>query len=231
MAERREQLVATALELFSHRPPDSVSLDDIATAAGVSRPLVYHYFPCKRDLYEAALRRAADELTALLTEPCEGPLGTRVLHVMGRFFDFVETYGAGFAALLRGGPAAPGPGAPATLIDGVRQAAYEQLLRHLAVAAPLAPRTELTFRSWISLAEVTALLWLDGRRVPRAELEVRLAQDLLALAAVAAAFDEAMAVVLRRMLADEPADGPFAELVGRLTALAAPAPPSPVQPS
>ncbi|MFE7114894.1 TetR family transcriptional regulator, partial [Streptomyces sp. NPDC057654] len=82
------------------------------------------------------------------------------------------------------------------------------------------PRMELVVRSWISLAETTALLWLDGRQVARRELELQLVHDLAALAAVSAAYDEETADVLRRMLADEPADGPFGDLLGRLKALA-----------
>jgi hypothetical protein len=74
-------------------------------------------------------------------------------------------------------------------------------------------------RSWVSLAESTALIWLDGRRVPRAELELQLVHDFAALAAVSAAHDEEMAVLLVRILADEPMDGPFGDLLGRLAAL------------
>ena len=44
--------------------------------------------------------------------------------------------------------------------------------------------------------------------------------DFAALAAVSAAYDEEMAALLRRMLKDEPADGPFSELVARLISLA-----------
>jgi hypothetical protein len=44
--------------------------------------------------------------------------------------------------------------------------------------------------------------------------------DFAALAAVSAAYDPDMAAVLRGMLKDEPADGTFAELVGRLMTLA-----------
>ncbi|MCK7623520.1 TetR/AcrR family transcriptional regulator [Streptomyces sp. RS10V-4] len=220
--ERREQLIAVALGLFSHRSPEDVSIDEIAEAAGISRPLVYHYFPGKQQLYEAALRRAADELTARFAEPHEGPLGTRLLRVMERFFDFVDEHGPGFSALMRGGPAI-GSTRTGALIDGVRQAAFTQILAHLDEdARDPAPRLELVVRSWISLAETTALLWLDGRRVPRAELERQLVHDFAALAAVSAAYDERMARVVRRMLADEPADGMFADLVGRLLALPQP---------
>ncbi|MGW3360581.1 TetR/AcrR family transcriptional regulator [Streptomyces bungoensis] len=216
--ERRQQLIGVALDLFSRRSPDDVSIDEIATAAGISRPLVYHYFPGKHSLYEAALKRAAEDLAGRFAEPHEGPLGARLLRVMRRFFDFVDEHGPGFSALMRGGPAV-GSSATNALIDSVRQAAYDQILAHLGVAeAP--PRLELVVRSWISLTESTALIWLDGRRVPRAELERQLVHDFAALAAVSAAYDEEMGAILRGMLREEPADGPLGELVSRLIALA-----------
>ncbi|MDQ0990508.1 TetR/AcrR family transcriptional regulator [Streptomyces sp. V3I7] len=225
--ERRQQLIGVALELFSRRSPDEVSIDEIAAAAGISRPLVYHYFPGKMSLYEAALRRASQDLAGRFVEPAEGPLGARLLRVMGRFFDFVDQHGPGFSALMRGGPAVSAEGTRAkdhvsathALIDSVRQAAYDHILAHLDVADPPA-RLELVIRSWVSLAESTALIWLDGRRIPRAELELQLVHDFAALAAVSAAYDAEMAALLRRMVEDEPADGPFAELVGRLMSLA-----------
>lgn len=216
--ERRQQLIGVALELFSRRSPDEVSIDEIAAAAGISRPLVYHYFPGKLSLYEAALKRAAEDLAGRFDEPQEGPLGTRLLRVMRRFFDFVDEHGPGFSALMRGGPAV-GSSATNALVDSVRQIAYDQILSHLRVEDPPA-RLELVVRSWISLVESTALIWLDGRRIPRGELEVQLVHDFAALAAVSAAFDEEMTALLRRMLKDEPVDGPFTDLAARLIALA-----------
>jgi AcrR family transcriptional regulator len=216
--ERRQQLIGVALDLFSRRSPDEVSIDEIAGAAGISRPLVYHYFPGKLSLYEAALTRAAEDLAGRFVEPHEGPLGSRLLRVMRRFFDFVDDHGPGFSALMRGGPAV-GSSATNALIDSVRQAAYDQILSHLGVDRPPA-RLELVVRSWISLAESTALIWLDGRRIPRAELEVQLVHDFAALAAVSAAHDEEMSALLRAMLKDEPGEGPFGDLVVRLIALA-----------
>ncbi|MEW2573374.1 TetR/AcrR family transcriptional regulator [Streptomyces sp. NPDC047070] len=216
--ERRQQLIGVALDLFSRRSPDDVSIDEIASAAGISRPLVYHYFPGKLSLYEAALKRASDDLAERFVEPREGPLGARLLRVMRRFFDFVDEHGPGFSALMRGGPSV-GSTTTNALVDGVRQAAYLQILSHLRVERPSA-RLELVVRSWISLAEATALLWLDGRRIPRAELEVQLVHDFAALAAVSAAADAEMAAVLRSALSQEPTESPFADLVTRLVALA-----------
>ncbi|WP_327182659.1 TetR/AcrR family transcriptional regulator [Streptomyces sp. NBC_01334] len=216
--ERRQQLIGVALELFAQRSPDEVSIDEIAAAAGISRPLVYHYFPGKLSLYEAALKRASEDLAGRFAEPHEGPLGSRLLRVMRRYFDFVDAHGPGFAALMRGGPAV-GSSTTNALIDAVRQNAYEQILSHLGITdAP--PRLELIVRSWISLAESTALIWLDGRRIPREELEVQLVQDFAALTAVGAAHDDDLRTLLRPVLGGEPADGPFGDLVTRLIALA-----------
>ncbi|KQX82183.1 TetR family transcriptional regulator [Streptomyces sp. Root1310] len=216
--ERRQQLIGVALELFAQRSPDEVSIDEIAAAAGISRPLVYHYFPGKLSLYEAALKRASEDLASRFAEPREGPLGSRLLRVMRRYFDFVDAHGPGFSALMRGGPAV-GSSTTNALIDSVRQNAYEQILSHLGIAdAP--PRLELLVRSWISLAESTALIWLDGRRIPREELEVQLVQDFAALAAVSAAHDDDLRTLLRPVLGGEPADGPFGDLATRLIALA-----------
>ncbi|CAM5560890.1 TetR/AcrR family transcriptional regulator [Streptomyces pilosus] len=219
--ERRQQLIGVALELFSRRSPDEVSIDEIASRAGISRPLVYHYFPGKLSLYEAALRRASEDLASRFVEPHEGPLGSRLRRVMARFFDFVEEHGPGFAALMRGGPAV-GSSATNALVDSVRQAAYEQMLSHMGVVGPAPARLELVVRSWVSLVESTALIWLDGRRVPREELEAQLVQDFAALAAVAASRDEELAALLRAVLKNEPGDGPFTELAVRLVALAGP---------
>ncbi|MFG2571761.1 TetR/AcrR family transcriptional regulator [Streptomyces sp. NPDC048481] len=216
--ERRQQLIGVALELFAQRSPDEVSIDEIAAAAGISRPLVYHYFPGKLSLYEAALKRASEDLASRFTEPHEGPLGARLLRVMHRFFDFVDAHGPGFSALMRGGPAV-GSSTTNALVDSVRQIAYEQILSHLGVTDP-PPRLELVVRSWISLSESTALIWLDGRRIPREELERQLVHDFAALTAVSAAYDDELRTLLRPVLGGEPADGPFGDLATRLIALA-----------
>ncbi|WP_417801289.1 TetR/AcrR family transcriptional regulator [Streptomyces gamaensis] len=217
--QRREQLIAVALDLFGSRSPDDVSMDDVAAAAGISRPLVYHYFPGKQSLYEAALRRAARQLADLLAEPREGPLGPRLLRVLHRFFDFVEQHGPGFSALMRSGPAAADSEACA-VVGEVRRAAYEEVLGHLGVvSAP--PRLELAVRSWISLTETTALLWLDDRHIPRGELEAQLVRTFAAITAVSASYCPEMTDVLRDVLVGEPEDSPFFELAAGLGMLVA----------
>ncbi|WP_411080936.1 TetR/AcrR family transcriptional regulator [Streptomyces sp. cmx-18-6] len=129
--ERRAQLLVAALGLFAHRAPDEVSLDEVAVAAGVSRPLVYRYFPGGRQqLYEAALGSAADALTLCFSEPPQGPPTERVARVLDRYLRFVDEHDTGFSALLRGGSVVE-TSRTTSIVDGVRRAAAEEILSHL----------------------------------------------------------------------------------------------------
>src|SRR6202041_1074448 len=66
--QRRQQLVAVALEIFAQRGYRSTTMDDIAEAAGVTKPLVYQHFSSKRALYLELVNSIADELlTAVKT--------------------------------------------------------------------------------------------------------------------------------------------------------------------
>ncbi|MFF2699208.1 TetR/AcrR family transcriptional regulator [Streptomyces cyaneofuscatus] len=222
--ERRAQLLVAALGLFAHRAPDEVSLDEVAVAAGVSRPLVYRYFPGGRQqLYEAALGSAADELKLCFTEPPVGPPTERVARVLDRYLRFVDEHDTGFSALLRGGSVVE-TSRTTTIVDGVRRAAAEEILSHLgrigsAGERGAGPRLRMMVRSWIAAVEAASLIWLDeGKQPPAAELRGWLVDHLIALLAATAATDEESAAVVRDLLALETPDGP----AGRLAELVIP---------
>jgi AcrR family transcriptional regulator len=74
--QRRQQLVAVALELFAQRGYRATTMDDIAEAAGVTKPLLYQHFSSKRALYlELVDTIARDLLTAIgrAVAQAEGP--------------------------------------------------------------------------------------------------------------------------------------------------------------
>ncbi|MGO9382948.1 MAG: TetR/AcrR family transcriptional regulator [Mycobacterium sp.] len=60
--DRRAELLALGAEVFGKRPYDEVRIDEIAERAGVSRALMYHYFPDKRAFFAAVVRDEADRL-------------------------------------------------------------------------------------------------------------------------------------------------------------------------
>ncbi|MFH9978657.1 TetR/AcrR family transcriptional regulator [Streptomyces sp. NPDC017179] len=203
--ERRAQLLDAALSLFAHRAPEEVSLDDVAEAAGVSRPLVYRYFPGgKQQLYEAALRSAAEELRRCFDEPREGPPLPRLTQALDRYLAFVDQHDAGFTALLQGGSVVETSRTTA-IVDGVRRAAAERILSHLEVADP-GPRLRMTVRMWITAVEAASLIWLDEDKQPPAE-ELRdwLVEQFVAVLTVTAARDAQTAELVGRALAQ--ADG------------------------
>ncbi|MFI6443074.1 TetR/AcrR family transcriptional regulator [Kitasatospora sp. NPDC050543] len=219
--QRREQLIEVALELFAARPPEEVSLDDVAEAAGASRPLVYRYFAGgKQQLYEAALRSAADELTSRFSVPRKGSPTEQLAAVLDRYFDFVAEHDAGYGALLRGGSVVE-TARTSAIVDEVRRAALRRTLRHLGVRQA-GPRLTMLVRSWISVVEGASLSWLDeGRQIPPAELRDWLVDQFVAMSAATAVHDPQTAQVLAGLLALEEPDGPAPALVERLRALLA----------
>jgi AcrR family transcriptional regulator len=214
--QRRGQLLASALDLFAHRAPEDVSLDDVAARPGVSRPLVYRYFPGgKQQLYEAALTSAAGELKRCFDEPQTGLLSIRLSRALDRYLAFVSQHDAGFGALLRGGSVVETSRTTA-IVDGGRRAAAEQIDVHLGVPEP-GPRLRLMVRTWITAVEGASLSWLDDDRpAPVEELRAWLLDHFVSLLTVTAARDEETAAVARRALESERADGPVGDLIRRL---------------
>jgi len=60
--DRRAELLALGAEVFGKLPYDEVRIDEIAERAGVSRALMYHYFPDKRAFFTAVVKDEADRL-------------------------------------------------------------------------------------------------------------------------------------------------------------------------
>src|SRR3954454_283053 len=60
--ERRRRLLELGADLFTRHAYDEISMAQIAREAGISKALLYHYFPSKQDYFVATLATGADEL-------------------------------------------------------------------------------------------------------------------------------------------------------------------------
>ena len=69
--DRRAELLALGAEVFGQRPYDEVRIDEIAERAGVSRALMYHYFPDKRAFFAAVVKGQADQLFETTNTPAD----------------------------------------------------------------------------------------------------------------------------------------------------------------
>ena len=67
--DRRKELLALGAEVFGQRPYDEVRIDEIAERAGVSRALMYHYFPDKRAFFAAVVRAEGERLFKATNTP------------------------------------------------------------------------------------------------------------------------------------------------------------------
>ena len=100
--ERRAQLLDAAREVFVASGYHAAAMDDIAEAAGVSKPVLYQHFPGKLELYLALLDSYSDALVAAveaaLASTADNKL--RVQATVQAYFDFVDDPGGAFRLIF-----------------------------------------------------------------------------------------------------------------------------------
>ena len=165
--ERRAQLLALGLAMFSERSYDEVSIDELARAAGVSKGLLYHYFPTKRDLYVAALGRAAGQLLDETTLARDAPPDERLRRGLETYLDFVTRHGKAYVALMRGGIGSDPE--VAAILEETRSTFATRILLDVPHEIDK-PLVRIALRGWIGFVEATSLDWVASRSVSRDDL-------------------------------------------------------------
>ncbi len=91
-SERRTQLLDVAGALFAVHGYHGLSMEQLAEAAGVSKPVLYQHFPSKRELYIAVVSEAATEMEQRVRKALEGTEDNRgrVHGAIGAYFDFIH---------------------------------------------------------------------------------------------------------------------------------------------
>jgi AcrR family transcriptional regulator len=90
--QRRHELVDVGAEMFARQPYEDVLMEDVATRAGVSRALMYHYFPAKRDFFAAIFKRDSERLLAASEIDPGLPMGEQVLAGLNAHLDYFEAH-------------------------------------------------------------------------------------------------------------------------------------------
>jgi AcrR family transcriptional regulator len=98
--ERRRQLLDAGAQVFTERAYDDVSMADIARVAGISKGLLYHYFPSKRDLFVATLEAAAAELRELTQPDPSLPVGEQLVAAVDAYLRWIEEHADSYAKLI-----------------------------------------------------------------------------------------------------------------------------------
>jgi AcrR family transcriptional regulator len=144
--------------MLSTRSLDQLAIEDIATAAGISRGLLFHYFPSKRDFHEAVVRAAASDLLTC-TEPDRSlPYIEQLRTGVEAFVDYVVGNRDSYVSLLRG--AAGGDLNLQAIFDETRSAIAARVIEGLG-ADTVPHQVRLTVRGWVAFGEEVILGWLS----------------------------------------------------------------------
>lgn len=176
---RRAQLVELGLQMLSTRPLDKVAIDDIAAEAGISRGLLFHYFPTKRDFHVAVARAAADDLLARTTPDPDLPPPARLRASVEAFVDHVTANRDAYVAFIRG--SSGGDPQMLEVYEDTRTAFTDRVLAGLAVDARQHPQLRAVARGWVALTEEMTVDWLSRGDLERDQVVGLIEEALVAL--------------------------------------------------
>jgi AcrR family transcriptional regulator len=168
LAERRATIVEAAGRLFGEHGYEATRLNDIAAAAGVTKPIVYRHFDSKRDLYLVLLDRHRDDLAGFTTSiPAQGSTEERLHTVLTQWLDYVEARTYAWKMLFRDTGGGPEIAARRQEVHARARAVLVELIRSLA-ATPV-PRRELEPLAELMSMGMAALVlwWIEEAAVSR----------------------------------------------------------------
>lgn len=177
--DRRRQLIAIGLQLLTERPVAEITVEEVSRRAGISRSLLFNYFPTRRDYHLAVIRAAMNRMWRIALPAGELPEPARLSTVIERFVAFLERRRDPYVAIARG-IAGTDPE-----VAQIRVESRDRLVGVLidALGREREPALELLLAGWMAFAEEMVLTWVDRRVITREELTATLERSLRTLAA------------------------------------------------
>lgn len=167
--ERREQLIDVARGVFAARGFEAATIEEIAEAADVSKPIVYQHFGGKEGLYAVIVDRAVADLVGRITDGLvHGANRRSAEESAAAFLAFIEEEEDSFRILLHDGPGTDGS---LSLVIGEIADKAEKLLADQFRTQGYDPRTAPMYaRMLVGATALVGEWWLDVRRPPRDEV-------------------------------------------------------------
>ncbi|WP_105969635.1 TetR/AcrR family transcriptional regulator [Streptomyces geranii] len=181
--ERREQLLSVGARLFSESPYDEVWIEQVAEIAGVSRGLLYHYFPTKRDFFAAVVERESERMMRMTAAVPGVPAREQLDANLDAFLAYVEEHAHGYRAFHRAD--ASGDQAVRKVYQRALATQERQILEALAADPEFGPLCEerpelrLAVRGWLAFTTAVCLEWLRGPELSREQVRELCARALL----------------------------------------------------
>jgi AcrR family transcriptional regulator len=182
-AARRARIATAAQESFAARGYEATSLGDIASAAGVSRPVLYDHFPSKKALFLWLLEQQQAELIEHVAGLVrgKGPPSERMREAIDALLAFVQAHPFAWRMLFRETGGEPEVAAAHARLQAEGRAAARDVLADDLVRAGIDPgseRAELLVEMLTSSIQGLAGWWYDHPDTPRERL-LEAAMDVL----------------------------------------------------
>lgn len=188
--ERRRQLLDAGSALFAEQSYEEISMRDIARAAGVSKPLLYHYFSSKIDLFKAAVAEKAAELEATIEPTDESPPLEQLARSLDAYLSWIEEHARTWAKLMQSAAALP---EARELVEGFRKRTMELVVAQLMGAGKPRPMLRAAITGWLGYMDAVILEWVESKDISREKLRDLLVAAFAATLAIAQQLDPKLA--------------------------------------
>jgi AcrR family transcriptional regulator len=163
--ERRALLLERATQLFGERGYDGVSMAQLAREADISKALLYHYFPSKRRLFEAALAAGAQELRERTRPDPARPPAEQLAATLDAFLGWVQERPGAYAKMLE----SAGAREVRETMAQVRAETAARILSGLGADGER-PATRAAVFGWLGFLDAAILDWIAHGDMTREEL-------------------------------------------------------------
>jgi AcrR family transcriptional regulator len=162
--ERRRQLLGIGLRMLVDKPIQDLSLDAVAREAGISRSLLFHYFPTKTDYYDAVVGAAVRRVLRNVAPDVDVAPEVALRHFVERFYAQLERRRTFYLALVFGnGTISLGSEG----VESLRMAASRRVIEALGAEEAALPAVH----AWMAYVEDRALQWSGRAKADRAPLD------------------------------------------------------------
>lgn len=165
--ERRRRLLELGRGLFTSRPYDELSMATIAREAGISKALLYHYFPSKQAFFVATLQEEATRLADRVRPDPGQPPATQLSSALDAWLTWVEENRTAYGKLLRGASGVP---EVRELIDRVRDDTAALIVTRLWGDGDAPAEVRAAVRGWLWFMDGVCLDWVEHHDLDRAQL-------------------------------------------------------------
>ena len=179
---RRRQLLELGADLFARHGYERLSMARIAREAGISKALLFHYFPSKQAYFAATLEQAAAELAETTEPDPDKPPLEQLASSLDAYLRWVERHAAAYEKLIRSVGAVP---EVRELVERVRDETANRILAGITPGSRPAPALRAAVRGWLWFMDGAVLDWIEHRDMDRDRLRDLLLGTLMGAAAAA----------------------------------------------